>query len=204
MDKVKALWDERGLCTRAEPSLVSQLKCTENNSLLTKMERDEIEDEGGARQNRMVISRDEWHELFGESDNGEMFMRIEDSLIGIGENVYCDRNNDCFSNENDETVHNGIHILTLSETWLNESISDTEISIPGYNLFRLDREKNGGGVAVHAREEIQLVRRDDLEMKGVEGLWLELFLPKSRGVLIGTFYRSPSTSKHHDSDFMSN
>ena len=40
-------------------------------------------------------------------------------------------------------------------------------------------------------------------MKGVEGLWLELFLPKSRGVLIGTFYRSPSTSKHHDSDFMS-
>ena len=40
-------------------------------------------------------------------------------------------------------------------------------------------------------------------MEGVEGLWLKLFLTKSRGVLIGTFYRPPNTSKYHDSDFMS-
>ena len=93
--------------------------------------------------------------------------------------------------------------MTLSETWLNESILDSEISIPGYNLFRLDRGEHGGGVAVYARKELSFVRRDDLEMEGVEGLWLELFLPKSRGVLIGTFYRPPNTSKYHDSDFMS-
>ena len=101
------------------------------------------------------------------------------------------------------SLQNGIHILTLSETWLNESILDSEISIPGYNLFRLDRGEHGGGVAVYARKELSFVRRDDLEMEEVEGLWLELFLPKSRGVLIGTFYRPPNTSKYHDSDFMS-
>ena len=87
------------------------------------------------------------------------------------------------------SLQNGIHILTLSETWLNESILDSEISIPDYNLFRLDRGENGGAVAVYARKELSFVRRDDLEMEGVEGLWLELFLPKSRGVLIGTLNR---------------
>jgi hypothetical protein len=46
-------------------------------------------------------------------------------------------------------------------------------------LFRLDRGKNGRGVAVYAREELSFVRRDDLELEGVEGLWLKLLLPKS-------------------------
>lgn len=78
------MWDERGLCDREEPSLVSQLKCIEHN-LLTKTERGEIErnvkmkiiNEDGARQNRMVISRNEWDELFGESDNDEEFLGFE-------------------------------------------------------------------------------------------------------------------------------
>jgi hypothetical protein len=69
--------------------------------------------------------------------------------------------------------------LTLSETWLSKSILNSEIAIPGYTLFRLDRGKNGGGVAVYAREELSFVRRDDLELEGVEGLWLKLLLPKS-------------------------
>ena len=37
--KVKTLWDECGLVDRSEPSLISQLKCIEQNNLLSKMER---------------------------------------------------------------------------------------------------------------------------------------------------------------------
>ena len=108
--------------TRAEPSLVSQLKCIENNSLLTKMERDEIEDEGGARQNRMVISRDEWDELFGKSDNDEEFlgfkidndMEYVSSLVDMGENYRCqeefccDGKTGCFGNESNKTDVNNV------------------------------------------------------------------------------------------------
>ena len=46
------------------------------------------------------------------------------------------------------SVQAGIHLLTLSETWLNEQILDSEISIEGYKIFRLDRANRGGGVAV--------------------------------------------------------
>jgi exonuclease III len=68
------------------------------------------------------------------------------------------------------SLRDGLHILTLSETWLTKSILDSEIAIPGYTLSRLDRGKNGG-VAVYARNELSFVRRDDLELEGVEGLY---------------------------------
>lgn len=94
--------------------------------------------------------------------------------------------------------------MTLSETWLNEQISDSEISIPGYKVFRLDRGNKGGGIAVYAKDELSLVWRTDLEMDhDVESLWLELFLPKSHGVLIGTFYRPPISSCYFDKQFVS-
>lgn len=72
------MWDERNLSERDVPSLLSQLKCIEEG-LLTKMERGEIEkkvrDETRKIDNmartQMVISREEWEELFGESDEEE-------------------------------------------------------------------------------------------------------------------------------------
>ena len=56
---------------------------------------------------------------------------------------------------------------------------------------------------MYAKDELSLVRRTDLEMDDVEGLWLELFLPKSHGVLIGTFYRPPNSSRYFDKQFVS-
>ena len=44
-------------------------------------------------------------------------------------------------------------MLTISETWLNCSVLDLEIEIPGYNVFRVDRQdKRGGGVCIYARQ----------------------------------------------------
>lgn len=36
-------------------------------------------------------------------------------------------------------------VIVISETWLNKSISDKDISIIGYKVFRADRLKRGGG-----------------------------------------------------------
>jgi hypothetical protein len=48
-----------------------------------------------------------------------------------------------------QLVHGGGYdVVCICETWLNDSILDSEI-LPGYNIFRKDRtNKIGGGVLV--------------------------------------------------------
>ena len=101
------------------------------------------------------------------------------------------------------TLQSGIHLISFTETWLNSSVLDEEVSIPGYTVFRKDRGSKGGGVIVYARDDLSVVRRSDLERPDVEGLWLEITLPKSRSFLFGTCYRPPSSLKHTDPNFMS-
>ena len=38
------------------------------------------------------------------------------------------------------------HVIALMETKLNDAICDTELDNPGYDLYRQDRTRNGGGV----------------------------------------------------------
>ena len=45
-----------------------------------------------------------------------------------------------------------LHILALSETWLDSSVVDGEVYIPGYTLLRFDRNRSGGGVAMYCAE----------------------------------------------------
>ncbi|CAH3018551.1 unnamed protein product, partial [Porites evermanni] len=47
-------------------------------------------------------------------------------------------------------------IITISESWLNTTITSTEIQLDGYKLFRLDRlHKGGGGVCAYVRSELK-------------------------------------------------
>lgn len=41
------------------------------------------------------------------------------------------------------------NIITISETWLHSKISDYEIKIVDYVLYRSDRASRGGGVATY-------------------------------------------------------
>ena len=99
-------------------------------------------------------------------------------------------------------LHFGIQLITLSETWLKSDKSDSELEIAGYRLFRKDRKGKHGGVAVYVRDDLVATRREDLELDSVEGIWLEISVPKSRSFLIGSFYRPDRTSNYHDKDLM--
>jgi len=48
-----------------------------------------------------------------------------------------------------------LDVVGISETWLSDRISDNEISIQGYTLFRKDRnstnKSKGGGVALYVK-----------------------------------------------------
>ena len=42
----------------------------------------------------------------------------------------------------------------ISETKLDESFTSMKFNIDGYNFFRSDQNANGGGILVHARDDI--------------------------------------------------
>ncbi|CDQ86214.1 unnamed protein product [Oncorhynchus mykiss] len=59
-------------------------------------------------------------------------------------------------------VTDDIHILTISETHLDNTFDDTVVAIQGYNIYRKDRNANGGGVAVYIPNHIPVMLRGNL------------------------------------------
>ncbi len=47
--------------------------------------------------------------------------------------------------ESEHGLNTNADVIIISESWLNKTILDKEISITGYNVFRADRPKRGGG-----------------------------------------------------------
>ena len=55
-------------------------------------------------------------------------------------------------------------IVTVSETWLDDTVFDHEILPTGYTIFRKDRvDRRGGGVLMAFKSDITAWRRNDLE-----------------------------------------
>ena len=89
-------------------------------------------------------------------------------------------------------------IAVFSESWLKPSITDDEIAIrnflPPFRTDRLDRP--GGGVVIYARDTLLCKRRKDIEIDGLEAVWLEVTI-KSKKVLVGGIYRPPSSNSDY-------
>jgi hypothetical protein len=85
-------------------------------------------------------------------------------------------------------------LITISESWLDNSIPDTDITLANYVIYRADRNRHGGGVMVYANETLPTVRRQDLETNDTESIWLEIRLPCGN-ILVGTYYRPPGANE---------
>ena len=87
------------------------------------------------------------------------------------------------------------HVLSINESWLDESFSDEEIRISGFNVIRKDRNCNGGGLVVYIAEYLNFNRLDEINdvIPNHEAIWFELIPPKSKKLLVGSFYRPPSS-----------
>lgn len=83
------------------------------------------------------------------------------------------------------------HVLSLNETWLDDSFLDSELYLPVYQLLRRDRDRNGGGIAVYIAEYLN-PERVDISIGEIEALWFELSKPNSRKILFGATYRLPN------------
>ena len=55
----------------------------------------------------------------------------------------------------DAAVHNNCFVLTMTESHLNAGISDGEITIPGWCVYRSDRlYRSGGGIVTYVQEHL--------------------------------------------------
>ena len=70
-------------------------------------------------------------------------------------------------------------IIAVSETWLDTSVTEAEVA------------SHGGGVCVYIRSDLSYNPRTDLNDDNVESLWLDLFMKKTKPLLIGCIYRPP-------------
>ena len=98
--------------------------------------------------------------------------------------------------------NSGLDIFSMSETWLNESMSSNLLNVPGYTCIRHDRNwlennmiKRGGGLCYYVRNTIQSsyfdLEKHNLSCKDIELFWINLILPNCKNVIIGTVYRPP-------------
>ena len=78
-------------------------------------------------------------------------------------------------------------VICVSESWLDNSILDTDIHIPNYSVFRKDRNRHGGGVLIYVTDSLSAVRRLDLEHIDVESVWIEVDISGQK-VILASYY----------------
>ena len=82
-------------------------------------------------------------------------------------------------------------IFGVSETWLDDSVSSSELLIPGYlPPIRRDISRHQGGSLVYISENIPARRRSDIEPLGSEIICCEVQINKLK-LLICVCYRAP-------------
>ena len=88
------------------------------------------------------------------------------------------------------------HIIGITKSWVNRDVSDAELRLTGYIMFRRDRiGRRGGGVILYIKEsiqgyEIKLEREADCD----EAVWCNIVSGNST-LTIGLVYRSQNINK---------
>ena len=95
-----------------------------------------------------------------------------------------------------------INIIAIAETWLNGSVSDGEVAIPGYTLFRRDRSTScGGGVAFYAQDNLTVRRNTKFDHHDMECIVLDIESRKKVATRLVCIYRPPSSSSEFWASF---
>ena len=81
--------------------------------------------------------------------------------------------------------------MCITETLLDESVTNFEVQIDGYSLLMKDRARSGGGVCVYIRSDLPYTRREDFQQQDLEAIWFDILLPKTKPILVGNVYRPP-------------
>ena len=94
------------------------------------------------------------------------------------------------------------YVFTLSKTFLNNRISEDDVAIDGYYLYRKDRPSRGAGVAMYIEDDLHREMCSDLTCRGeVEVVCGKVKTTHNKRILICSAYRPPSAN-HAYFDYM--
>lgn len=87
-------------------------------------------------------------------------------------------------------------IFTISESWLDKSVSDAEIDILGYSVHRQDRlNAKSGGVCAFVKNNIKVLPLTYISTinDGLQQFWLQIQLNKCKLLVLCVAYRPPNS-----------
>ena len=97
-------------------------------------------------------------------------------------------------------VEYDIDVLCVSESWLHESIPNDQLSCKGYQIVRLDRQRNGlfvrgGGLCIYVKDKYMFVECTEKSLRvsdtDTELLTIQIKLKNTRPIFITNLYRPP-------------
>ena len=88
---------------------------------------------------------------------------------------------------------NAFDIISVQETKIDRSFPNTQFHVDGHNIFRRDRVKGGGGIAVYIRDTIIASRKKEIG-KQLESILFDLRIGHRQFALIRA-YKPPSVDK---------
>ena len=100
-------------------------------------------------------------------------------------------------------IGNCLDVLVIQETKLDPSFTTEQFMISGYaKPYRLDRNRNGGGVIIYVREDIpsKELKKHNFE-KNIEGLFVEVNLRKMKLLFFGTYHSTHPDYGLSDTDY---
>ena len=86
-------------------------------------------------------------------------------------------------------------IIGITESWTTNNLLDSELNLPGYDLFRCDilSTCKGDGVLLYIRSVLQPTQFAPVS-KFPEQIWCKLRSANAREILIGVCYRTSTPS----------
>ena len=85
-------------------------------------------------------------------------------------------------------------VIGITETKLDNSIGDSEISIDGYCAIRRDRNSKRGGVIIYVTNKICYSNRNCISNE-IGNIFIELLIPKTKPITVGIIYKPPDQTK---------
>ena len=87
-------------------------------------------------------------------------------------------------------IQGKIDILIITETKLDDSFPTEQFTISGYSKpYRLDRNRNGGGVIIYIREDIPRKQINNFKIHDdIENIFIEVNLYKTKWLMCGCYH----------------
>lgn len=103
----------------------------------------------------------------------------------------CHLNVNSIPNKIDE--NSPFDIVAFTETHYDDTVSDNELQLDGFDFIRKDRTRHGGGVILYIKKQLGFHRLLDIEFE-LEALWISVKLREIKQLLMCVLYRPPNSS----------